>query len=78
MLRDDILAFVKATEKAQGSAFIGKLVKCNPMNTQVMKDITKLLFTDDHVLITGNIAKVQRYVWELFSGWGNTKIIEDH
>ena len=78
MLRDDILAFVKATEKAQGSAFIGKLVKCNPMNTQVMKDITKLLFTDDHVLITGNIAKVQRYVWELFSGWGNTKMLEDN
>ena len=55
-----------------------------------MKDICQLLFGPDvgdlgeHARLNYGrelgwvLRKAQRVVWELFSGWGNTKIVEDN
>ena len=89
-LLTDLRAFNEAVSQGAGSAWILKLIKSSPFQTWVMKDICNLLFGPDagdlgeHARLNYGrelgwvLRKAQRVVWELFSGWGNTKIVEDH
>ena len=76
-LREDWAAFNRASEYAEASDVVGKLVKQSPFQTVAVREVAEVAdetrgATEEEVL-----DELKDYASAVFSGWGHSKIIED-
>lgn len=75
IFRDDLEAFREAERLAPGSEAIQKMVLKSPFQLTIMKEVAALVesgMPDKEILPTLN-----RFSLQIFSGWGQTKVVED-
>ena len=78
VLQRDLFAFQAAVGQGEGNAWILKLTKSSPSNIRLMIDVCRLLRAPSPREFSLILNTAQRVVWQIFSGWGNTKITGDN
>ena len=69
--------FQKAVCVAQANTYIAALVVASPFHTRFMREFCSILYTPVMLSWCDIRARLQTYVCTLFSGWLQTKVVED-
>ena len=78
-LKRDYAVYLEALDKAEASTYIQKLLKSSPFTTRLVREVALMVTSDLPDLCPNERRhKIQKYVYYIFSGWGQTKVVEDN
>ena len=76
-LRADWAAFSKASELREASPWLHKIVQASPFSTQLMEEVATFAAESGDVADDDVLTELAELSTTLFSGFGQTKVIED-